>query len=175
VHELIAPGLLDLWAVGRPQGLSQELQAFEHGQCLFWRPMSGQRQSGRLHRLVWPVPGGAHWAALRGRAAAALAARSALRCASRSSASLARYESPSMGTTSARCIRRSISETTQAALGKTSPQSANAFVGGHHRALGLIAPADDLEQQVGRPVGERQVLRGGGSGAASWSSSSQPA
>lgn len=30
-----------------------------------------------------------------------------------------------MRTTSARCISRSTSETTQAALGKTSPQSAN--------------------------------------------------
>jgi hypothetical protein len=57
----------------------QELQAFEDGQCLFWRPMSGQRQRGLLHRRVWPVPGGAHRAALRGRGAAALAARSTLR------------------------------------------------------------------------------------------------
>ena len=39
--------------------------------------------------------------------------RQALRSASRSSASLARYEAPSMRTTSARCMSRSISETTQ--------------------------------------------------------------
>jgi hypothetical protein len=65
-------------------------------------------------------------ATLRAREAGALAARSALCSVLRSSASLARYDAPSMRTTSARCIKRSIDETTQAALGKTSPHSANA-------------------------------------------------
>jgi len=34
VHKLITPGLLHLWAVGCPQGLSQHLQALQDGQCL---------------------------------------------------------------------------------------------------------------------------------------------
>src|SRR6185437_6828013 len=47
------------------------------------------------------------------------------RLSARSRASFRRYDSPSIEMTSARCTRRSTSETTQAALGNTSCHSAN--------------------------------------------------
>lgn len=54
-----------------------------------------------------------------------------LRCRARASlrsrASLSRYDSPSIEITSARCTRRSTSDTTQAAFGNTSDQSLNAL------------------------------------------------
>ena len=41
-HELIAPGLLDLRAVDRPQRLAQGLQALEDRQRLLGRPVQRQ-------------------------------------------------------------------------------------------------------------------------------------
>ena len=62
-----------------------------------------------------------------------------------------------MATTSQRCTRRSMSETVQPALGNYLAPFLEGPVGGHDGALVLVAPADQLEQQVGMPVRIRQV------------------
>ena len=45
--ELIAPGLLDLWAVVGPELVAQELQALEHRQRLLGCPVRRQGRWGR--------------------------------------------------------------------------------------------------------------------------------
>ena len=85
-HKLITPSLLSLMSVHGPDGLAQDLQYLEHGQCLLARPV-GRHNEGRWRlRLRLRV----HAAALRERSAVLRALRSTLRAASRSPASFCR-------------------------------------------------------------------------------------
>jgi hypothetical protein len=56
-----------------------------------------------------------------------------------------------------RVISGSKPDESMRSIGKHRVPFAKGLVGGDHRALGFIVPAHQLEQQIGVPIGVRQV------------------
>src|ERR1700756_1605981 len=117
---LLADQLDQLFAITYPDARAQIVEQLVHGERLLGRPVGIDQEVQSARQARWQVRAPAHgffsWRpALRLRARRSAASR----------ASLTRYDSPSMAMTSARCTRRSTSDTTHAAFGNTSDQSLN--------------------------------------------------
>ncbi|KVR24552.1 hypothetical protein WK13_32715 [Burkholderia ubonensis] len=123
---LRAQQFVELDAIEFGHSGEQILKQFEHGECLFRRPVVGhdERQTATAPR--WQQGAAHHTVSLF------VAGLRVLRCLARASfrsrASLSRYDSPSIEITSARCTRQSTSYTTQAAFGNTSDHSLNGLL-----------------------------------------------
>ena len=119
-----------------PRSAGEVVERLDHGERLLRGPV------GRNPERDCEAASGRSRRRLRGLAHRLPRFRCRARCSERSRASLRRYESPSRAMISALWTSRSTSETTQAALGKTSLHSAN----GRFNAEDIVMRAPDFER-----------------------------